>query len=129
MEKSYTKCADCRGKANLERYLAMPFQEWNELTPLTLYNDDTYFWNKEEVLYYCEEENIKPESLKLVICVPQYAPEIEADQYCEDFLPEDTSVDDIDSELAEAFEALNKVIRQKETPLSWCAGKHRTAIT
>ena len=62
VEKSWTKCGDCRDKAGLERYLALPFQEWDELTPLTLYDNDTYFWSKEEVLSYCEGENIKPEA-------------------------------------------------------------------
>ena len=50
-----------------------------------------------------------------MICEPQYAWEIDPDYYA-DILPEDYTLDDCYSELAEAIEAANELIRKKEEP-------------
>jgi hypothetical protein len=64
----------------------------------------------------------------LVICEPNYAWEINDDYYC-DILPEDHTLADVYPELADAIEKVNEMIRKKETPLSWGAGKYRTSYS
>ncbi|WP_020472418.1 hypothetical protein [Zavarzinella formosa] len=128
MDRGYTLCRSCRDKQRLERYEAMPFQEWDRTTPLTLHDDDEYFWDEDSVWDYCELNGIKPEGLRLVICEPNYAWEIEADDYYGDDLPEDQPLNDVYPDLAEAIEKVNEMIRKKERPLSWGGGKYRTTL-
>src|SRR5687768_13922806 len=67
MDRGYTMCRKCADKKRLEKYEAMPFEEWDGETPLTLHDDDEYFWGEDEVRDYCELNGIKPEDLRLVI--------------------------------------------------------------
>jgi hypothetical protein len=126
MDRTYTICRACRNKKRLAQYQAMPFKEWDGETPLTLNDDDRYFWSEDDLLEYCEEENIQPEDLRLVICEPNYAWQIDDDYYC-DILPEDHTLADAYPDLADAIEKVNEMIRKKEKPLSWGAGKYRTS--
>ena len=128
MERAYTICRGCSAKKRLEQYEAMPFKEWDGKTMLTLHDDDRYFNDEDEVRDYCEMEEVPIEELRLVICEPQYAWEIGEDYYC-DILPEDMTLDDCYSQLAEAIEKVNELIRKKEKPISWTDGKFRTALT
>jgi len=127
MERGYTICRSCSAKKRLEKYEAMPFKEWDGETMLTLHDDDKYFRDEDEVRDYCEMEGIPLEDLHLVICEPQYAWEIGEDYYC-DLLPEDMTLEDCYSELAEAIGKVNDLIRKKEKPISWLGGKFRTAL-
>lgn len=128
MARGYTACPSCRDKTQLARYEALAFKEWDGATPLTLFNDDTYFWDEDGVLDYCEMNGLQPSDLRLVICEPQFAWEVEPDDYLCDILPKDSSVEDVDPELAEAFEALNRVIRERKKPISWSGGEFRTSV-
>lgn len=124
MDRGWTKCSSCRDVKRLEQYEAMPFKEWSG-EMLTLHDDDKYFRDMDEVLDYCETEEILPKDLRLVICEPQYAWEIGEDYYS-DLLPEDMTLDDCYTELAEAIEKVNQLIRKKEKPISFMGGKYRT---
>lgn len=128
MEKSYTICRDCSSKNRNGQYEAMPFKEWDGEGMLTLYDDDRYFWDEDEVREYCEDNEIPLDKLRLIICEPQYAHEIDEDYYS-DILPEDMKLEDCYYELAEAIEKVNQFIRKKEKPISWIGGKFRTTIT
>jgi hypothetical protein len=127
VERSRIICSTCSSKLQDEKYMAMPFKCWDGKGLLVIYGDDTYFNDEDEVLEYCEEHEISPDALQLVICEPQYAWEIDTD-YFSDILPEDKTLDDCYPELAEAIERVNELIRKKETPLSWAAGKFRTKL-
>ena len=126
MTKGYTICKDCRQKKRDETYQAKPFKQWNG-EPLTVFDTDQYFFHESELLDYCEEHECKPDELQLVICDPQYAWEVNPDELYSDILPEDNYVGDMDPELADAFETLNVLIRQRKNPLSWREGKYRTS--
>jgi len=91
---------------------------WDKVKPLTLFRGDEYFWNMEDLLSFCEDHETTPDKLQLLICEPNYAREIDNDFYCDD-LPEDQSLDDVCSELAELIEDVNKYIRNKRPILSW----------
>jgi hypothetical protein len=127
MEKHWIKCEKCRQKDSCERYLKKPFKEWDGESPLTTYDDDRYFWDEDDLFDYCEENDISPEDLNLVIAEPQYATEITGECWS-DLLPDDQDIGDVYPELAEAIEKVNELIRKKEKPLSWTAGKYRTEV-
>ena len=126
--KRYTMCDSCRAKNNDERYQAMPFKEWGG-EPLCLYRDDTYFFCEDDLKYWAEEHEIEDiSSIQLVICEPQYAKEIDGDNYYCDYLPEETSLKEVAPKLADALEGVNKVIRNEKEILCWVSGKFRTTI-
>ena len=111
-------CPICHNDQAIAKYNEMESKEYDDKTPVVILNTDQYFFDKESIEDYCEEHNIKPEELKLVFCTPQYFHELEPD--C-DILPDDFSVDDISSELSEAFFKLNELIRTKIVA-SWTEG-------
>lgn len=125
VEKSWTKCALCRSVAEDKRFAALERKPWDGKTPLCLYDDDRFFWSEDDLTDYCEEYGYEPEDLKLLICEPTYAREIDPnDYYCDD-LPEDG---EIDGDLAAAFDELNKIIRESKVILSWAPGKYAAAL-
>lgn len=122
----YTICPEClRRKAN-ERFKSMEVKKWDAKTPLCIFDSGEFFWNEEDIEYYCDTYGIKAEDLKLVICEPIYAKEVDAEEHFFDDLPEDNK--DIPDMLADALEELNKVIREYKEPLSWVQGKYRAEL-
>jgi hypothetical protein len=127
MERRYTDCSFCRKTQEVESYKALEFKEWEGEFPLTLFDHDEYFWDEDDIINYCEENDVQCSDLMLVFCQPRFAKEIDADDYLCDIL-EYGSLSDIDLELAIAFDNLNSVIRSRKQPLSWVAGKIRTKL-
>lgn len=121
--KSYTKCEECRTKADRERYLDLPVVDAGD-GPFYMYRDDRYFWSLQDVYDYCYDEDIKPSDLMLVLAEPEYAREVDEDYWSDD-LPEDG---ELPSDIAEALEALNKVIRERKEPICWHASNKRVVI-
>lgn len=95
-------------------------------TPLTVFDDDRFFFSEDALLDYCADLGIELASLQLVICEPQYLRELEADEHFCDDLPEGESLKDLDRELWDAIEAVNAIIRKRKKPLSWVSGRYRT---
>lgn len=118
-------CRPCADKKEAEKFAAMERKEWDGTTPLCLYHADRYFWDIDELTDYCEENEVQPDQLNLVICEPIYAREIDPNEYYHDDLPEDGEVD---SELEAAFEELNKLIRESKPILSWMPGKFAAIV-
>lgn len=94
-EKRYTydkSCLRCQDKRNHQRYLKLDLVEWNGEDALNLFNDDKYFWELEEILEYCDENEIELKDLELVttyktIFSPIDWETIEQDQTHEDWQP------------------------------------------
>lgn len=118
--RGYTICDQCREAKEIEKYQAMPSKPWDGVSMLYSHAADTYFSDLDEVSYHCEENDCTPDSLRLVICEPNFANEIDASDHYSDDLPEDG---DLPADLDEAFHRLNEVIRACKTPLSWSPGK------
>lgn len=121
--KSYTKCDECRAKAERARWLALPVVELSD-GPFCVYQDDRYFWSLQDVYDHCYDQEIRPSDLMLVTCEPQYAREVDPDYWCDD-TPEDG---DLPADIEEALDALNKVIRARKEPLCWYPGKQRVLL-
>lgn len=115
-DRLHTKCETCRKASHLERYQAMPERKWDGEAPLYSDSDDQYFSSEEELVeYVLDEPDRSYESLRLKLCKPNFARQIDGSEYFGDDLPEDGDLPDA---LEAAFEALNEVIR-KQGPLSW----------
>ncbi|MDR3620498.1 MAG: hypothetical protein P4L85_14200 [Paludisphaera borealis] len=127
-ERSRTMCDNCARKAREAKFEAMPFVEWDGVTPLSLFDDDRYFFSEDDLRDFCEAEEIAPDTLRLVVCEPQHARELDGNDYFCDLLPEDCTLDDMAPEIAEAFNKLNEVIKAYGKPLSWYPGKKRTRV-
>lgn len=125
VEKRWTKCSICRSISSDKRFAALESKSWDGKTPLCLYDDDRFFWSEDDLTDFCEEIGAKPEDLKLVICEPIYAREIDPnDYYCDD-LPEDGEITD---DLLAAFEELNQIIRGSKVIFSWSPSKYAAAL-
>lgn len=118
VEKGWIKCEDCRRKIEDEKFLSLKKQEWDETVPVTLYEGDEYFFDYESLENWCEENEVNIHEVRLLICQPNYAREINEDYYCDD-LPEDQSLEDVVPALAEYIEGINAFIREAKPILSW----------
>lgn len=118
-------CQPCASKRSHERYLNMPFEEWDETTPVCIYHSDEYFFSPEDIDDYLENNGLLPEDLELVICEPNYLREIE-ESYWEDIMPENwDELSDGNKEVAAKLKELNELIR-KQPAFSWGQGSKRT---
>jgi hypothetical protein len=124
-KKDYTICEDCRAKQRIERYNAMPFKQWDGQTPLCLANSDQFFWSEEDIDIYLDDNELKPEDLRLVICEPNYMQELDAG-YWDDVFAVD--MEELPKDIEDAMENLNRIIhkRNETQPISWGEGKFRT---
>lgn len=120
-QTSRIHCDKCDAEIQHKRFLAYPFKEWDGETPLTLFDDDKFFWSEDDIEEYLEENELKPEDLQLLICHPNYLSEIDTEQWAE-VLAEDQDPPKL---ILEKMKELNELIR-KEKPISWSASNIRT---
>ena len=120
----HSYCRPCYESKNSERYLKKEFKEWDGKTPLVIYNSDEYFFDADSVLDYIEEN--EEEDLQLMICEPNYCPELSEEYFTEEYLPENYDVlGDFDKGLVQKVKELNEYIRTLK-PMSWSEGRYRT---
>ncbi len=111
-------CPKCNEARDVKRYAAMPKEEWNGKG--MLYSDaaDKYFSDWDEVEGFLEDGEGTIESLRLIICEPNYLPLLSDDYGCDE-LAEDGELPDA---VIQAIEDFNKVIKAAG-PVSWMPGK------
>lgn len=119
MEKMYTKCAECRERAAVERHNKREKKKWDGETPLYSQAADEYFFDEDELLSHLEEYGCTAQSLRLVICKPVMLSTIDTD-YWEGELLEDGELSDA---ALKALDDFNAVLRD-EGPVSWEPGKN-----
>lgn len=122
MKKGYTKCENCIAKGRREKYLAMPFKEWNGEDILVMFSEDVYFRDEDEILEYLEDSESKPEDLMLCICEPNYFTPLDGSQW-DDVLPEDA--DTLPKGLSAIIDEFNEKLKQIPAA-SYSQGKFRT---
>lgn len=120
IEKNWIVCPLCREKKMSEKFTKLDRRKWDGVTPLAIWDTDTYFFSLEDVEQYCEENEVEMLNLCLVFCDPIKPREVDAGDLFHDELPEDGEVQD--SDIIAAVDALNKAIR-KAQPFSWYPGK------
>ena len=64
--------------------------------------------------------------MKLLICEPNYPPEFDLEQHCEEIMPEGDDYYCLPQAVRDAADALNKAIKES-LPVSW-SGSDRVAI-
>jgi hypothetical protein len=124
MQKGYTKCEDCRRKASVERYNALPFKEWDLSEPVCTWDGDKYFFNIEDLEEYMEENELT--EIPLLLCEANKYRKIEAD-YWADVFPDDSD-GELPKEMQEALDNLNAVI-DKMPAASYAPSRIRTTYT
>jgi len=121
MNRSYTKCAACADRSKLDKYMAMPEQEWDGLAMIYSEARDEYYPDPDEAEDVLDDGQTLRD-LRLIVCVPVYAHPIESDYYCDE-TPEDG---DLPLEVEDAMRAYNEAI--KGVILSWYPGKYRLEL-
>mgnify|MGYP003498694028 FL=1 len=119
--KGWTKCDFCISKSAVERYKAYTFQEWDGKQPVYSENYSKYFYNIDEIDDFCEDSEVDPKDLMLVICDSNYLDKIDSSIW-EDKLPEDG---DIPKELQDKLDELNQFIKTLPA-ISYSPSKIRT---
>lgn len=118
---SYIRCRECQHKVDVDLYNAMPFKEWDQETFVYSKACDKYFNDPSDIDEYCQENEIKPCDLMLVICEPNSFGYINP-EYWENELSEDG---ELPEELEVGVNKINELI-QTLPPASWHPGKIRT---
>lgn len=118
VEKHWVLCAACRGKKEAEKYAARKAEEWDGASMLYSEVADRYFEDEDDLEDYCDVMGVTPDTLRLVLCEPVYAHEIDPNDYYTDDLAEDGEVNGV---IEDAFAVLNEAI--KGQILSWTPGK------
>lgn len=90
-ERGYTCCPSCIANKKMERFKALPFKEWDGVTPLCIYGDDKFFFSSDDIDEYLEEQGLNSDDLMLVVCTELHYNTIDED-YWEDVLPEDGEI-------------------------------------
>jgi RNA polymerase subunit RPABC4/transcription elongation factor Spt4 len=117
-------CRPCSEKRQNENYLKKEFREWDGETPLVIYNSDFYLFDLDDLTECIAENGII--GLQLMICEPNYCPELSEEYFAEEFLPENyDSLVEFDEGLVLKIKELNEYIRTLK-PISWTEGKYRT---
>jgi hypothetical protein len=117
--KPYTVCDECRRRSKIGRYKIRERKEWNEDCPVYSEALDRFFDTWDEIHDAAAENGMEVEDLRLLICEPVFAEEIDPRKYYYDLLPEGSPVP---AEIEEVFERLNAAIRDCKVPLCWEPG-------
>ncbi|MBW9332487.1 hypothetical protein FEE59_03070 [Herbaspirillum sp. RU 5E] len=109
-------CNSCLELRRIEKYKAMPREQWDGAALLYLDGTDRYFQDPDEAREYANDKGIAFEDLHLIICEPKYASPLDPFDQFEGDLPDGC---DVPYELVKAFDVLNEVIRNHREPLCW----------
>lgn len=124
IRRSYRYCVDCIEKKDIERYSKLERKVWDGESYLHSDRDDVYFADYDQLNDYIDEHQIENiDSLRLIICEPEYLIELDADYWADD-LPEDT---ELPNSVLSAIETLNAALKDAGI-VSWHPGKFAAII-
>lgn len=117
---TYAKlCGQCSWQAKCKKYEALELVEWDNKTPLCIFDDDTYFFDEEGILTYCEDNDIKPSRLMLVLSKTTNFSTIDFDQWCDE-VHEDWEPS---SEFFQKLKEFNEFLQNESTNTWWATNK------
>lgn len=119
-------CKPCHDKKRQEKFQSFPVEVWDGVTPLAIFDSDTFFCDEDELLDYLCGEEIDAGKIQLVWCKGVKPSALTANEMFEDELAEDCDVEDGD--ILAAVDALNAAI-DKAKPFSWWAIDKRADIS
>lgn len=126
VSRGWTKCSSCREKEDITRYDKLQFKVWDGDEYVYSYAVEEYFRDEDEIMEYCDDHDIMPNGLRLVLCEPNYFNELNKDQW-DEILPEDSD-GELPKKLEDAIDALNNVIKSLP-PASYSPSNYRTSYT
>lgn len=115
-------CDNCQLKRSISRYEAMPKIEWDGNAMIYSEANDKYYSSPDEATNDLHE-NQSMGDLRLIICEPNYARQLDYDFFFDE-LPDDGY---IPGDIEEAIDSFNKAI--KGIILSWSPGKHSLRLS
>ncbi|WP_211474808.1 hypothetical protein [Collimonas humicola] len=118
-------CQKCARNRSLAKYAAMEQRPWDGDAMLFSDATDEYFRDLSEAEDHAVNNGMSLAQLRLIICEPTFARQIDGTEHFCDDLPEDG---ELPAEIANAFDALNEAIRKCSTPLSWSPGDYALAL-
>lgn len=110
-------CEECHRESRQADFAKMEHVVWAG-EPLVIFDSDQYFFDAESLADYCWENSVLPSELQLIICDPNYPPEFDIEQHCEEIIPDGEDYYSLSQEIRDAADALNKAIKQS-APVSW----------
>jgi hypothetical protein len=102
----------------------MPVVEWDEKTPLCLYGSDQYLCNYSEILDYCEENDLRPLELMLVLCEPVKLRTLDSDFFADCLADEQ----ELPAEIENAIDEFNAKIAAYPHVVSWVPTNKRIKL-
>ena len=116
------RCDSCEHKKKIERWNGLEQVEAADApsseNPLALLDDDTYFFDEDSLIDWCDEHEVKPSEAFLVLCKPHNPPEFEMAEFVRDYMPGEGDDDLPGDGGKEAEKAVNEYIRA-HAPWSW----------
>lgn len=124
IRRGYPFCANCQEKKDIERYNKLEKKVLDGESYLYSDRDDVYFADYQELYDYIYEREIENiDSLRLIICEPEYLRELDADYWADD-LQDDT---DLPESVLSALETFNASLKAAGI-VSWSPGKYAAII-
>lgn len=128
-EKRFTYqklCSNCENKKNDNSYQSLDLIEWDGYEPLFLFDtDDKYFFNLDDLLDYCSDEELEPSDLRLLNCVKSNFSPIELESICEEVTHEDWEPS---KEFEDKLKEFNNWLTNQSTD-TWFPGNKRVNIS
>lgn len=125
MKKWQMKCDSCSNELKRKQFLALPFREWDLVSPVCTTDEDKYFFNEADLIEYMEEDEDEPMTeIDLLICTENEWKTVDED-YWGDEMPEDSD-GELPKKMQEALDNLNTIIKTLPAQ-SYSASKIRTS--
>jgi hypothetical protein len=125
--KKNSYCNKCSERRTRESFLKLEAVEWDGESMMCLRYDDRFFYDMEDVLEYCEDEDIDISDLELMLCEKEVRiSEINIDELNEEYCSGDgeQGVTYHHPDIAEKVEELNELIRNAK-PVLWFQSNKR----
>lgn len=125
IHRTNSYCEECHRESRQAKFAEMERAVWCG-EPLVIFDDDQYFFDAESLADYCLDRSLLPSELQLLICEPNYPPEFDIEQHCEEVIPDGGDYYSLPQAVLDAADALNKAIKESAA-VSW-SGSNRVAI-
>lgn len=113
------RCPSCSWKKTTEKYYTLELVEWDGETPLCIFDADTYFSNEDDIISYCEDHDIKPSELMLVLCRITTFSTIDFEHWMDEVHEDWEASNEFEQKLKE----FNEFLEKESTQTCWATNK------
>jgi hypothetical protein len=104
--------------------MALPVVEWNGKDPICLYNTYQYFFGYDDLIDYCEQEEVDKKDLMLVLCEPMKLRTLDSDFFADCLAYEQ----ELPEEIQKAIDEFNAKIAAYPHVISWVPTNKRIKL-